>query len=510
MLLATAAALSAVDGVGSSPPLLESIAFPAPFVLPGRPGAAQLLASLQHTELGCSLNARGGTLLVSCGDGAGAASSSMTASMRHAAPASIAAQLPSASCASDGGIQDQHSFRTLQRLMHRGKLRLRSAVAAVMGAGGDGRADSVSALPDEALHPTQLDAALHLAAVDVSTASSGLRVPATAAALLLHGPAAHQAGDQQQAAGGMSQCAAASVWDPAERLSMSTHRLDTISAGCTLSDMVAKPLTAGLPSAEPRLTALSEQAADMLYSVEWQAATAANSAPHFLTAAPAMTAHDSRLDVHMRPVLRSARAVAAGIHVAAVSAASSRHNASALTAAAEQRLSPAQQRSASAAILTGVLSGTIKTLAREASSVHTSIQLADTHYAASADVHGGTASRVQLGIRCAGQQQSSDEHGALLSCGAGLTPIMTRHRLRSASVAAPPSHLSQGKVIITGEPWLLLMLHSLTTQIWGTMHVRPVRCRWPRACIPWTAICSALCTKVRLRLSAVLQGAWVA
>ncbi len=446
MLLAAGASLSALDAAAQTL-LLSAVIFTAPLLLPSKqkPSAAPSPSRQQRTELNCSVDFRTGSVLMGA---IGGATASMRASVATAATSSPVHQPPAARCAlAESG---QHHHLGLLETVVRSRLTdSASVLASIMSTCGKGSGDCVSALPDEALHPTQLDAALHLAAVDASAARRGLRVPAAAGCFFLHSPAAKQGKLQQQAVSTAPVASLARSEHRQEAWSMSDHQLDVGSACCALSGLLAKPLKADLSTAGPLSTTPNQHAADMLYGVEWQALALCSSAEH-PPDTPAISAHAPPVALRMRASQGPARMAAAGVHLAAVHAAASPQRAAALTAAPGLGVRPAHHHSATAAVQSGILAGIMKTLAREATSSSVCTQLLDPQDAASVAVNRVAGPRLQLNVSAADQQHSADEHGVALRGGAGFQPAMTRSQLSAAGRAAPLDHRSHGTVIITG------------------------------------------------------------
>ena len=449
MLLIAGASLSALHAAGHAP-LLDAVIFAAPVLLHDKPFSGPSLSRQPSMELTCSVDFHAGTMLMAGDGAAGAAAVSMRASVATAAPSSPVLRPPTAGCAS--AESGQHVLGLRETSVRSGAAGNASALASISSAGGTGRGDTASALPDEALHPTQLDAALHLAAVDASAALRGLRVPAAAGGFFLQRPAAKQAGVQQQVVSSAPVASGAHAGNTQEAWSTSDHQLDAGSACCVISGMLAKPLkadlsTAGLLSAMP-----DQHGADVLYSVEWQA-NAALAPPYSAERpldSPAIPANASPVALRMRGGQGAARMAAVGVHLAAVSAAASPQRAAALTAALGLSVHPAHHHSATVAVQSGILAGIMKTLAREAISARVSTQLLDPQNAASVVVSRAAGSRLQLCVTSAGQKQSADEHGVALSGGARSTPALTRSQLSAGVGAAPLPARLHGTVIITG------------------------------------------------------------
>jgi len=415
-------------------------------------------------ELTCSVDFRNGIVVVGGDGSAGAAVDSIRATVAAAAPSRPVTQRPAAGCASAGSGQRQGVLRHLHTAAVTAPAGHAAALASIRSAGGTVREDGVSALPDEALHPTQLDAALHLAAVDASAGRRGLRVPAAAGCFFLQRPAARQGRALQQM---VSTAHAASVANSGhhhqEAWSTSEHQLDVGSACCVLSGMLAKPLkadlfTAGRPSTKP-----DQHAADMLYGVEWQATAAlgpCSSAAEHPPDTPAISANASPVALRMRASQGPAQMAAAGAQLAAVNDVAPPQGVAALTAALELGARPAHHHSATAAVQSGILAGIMKTIAREETSTRVSTQMLDRQDAV---VSRAAGPRLQLNVSFADHKQSADEHGVALSGGAEFTPAMTRSPLSTAVHAARPDHLSHGTVIITGA--------SLAPAAWSCSHL---------------------------------------
>ena len=427
----------------------------APALLPTKPSARQSPSEQQRTELTCSVNFRDGTVLVADHIAAGAAANSIRASMSTAAPATPVTQPPAADTAAADGNQQLRVTDLLQTAGWSGPSDHAAALACIGSAGGASRQDGVSALPDKALHPTQLDAALHLAAADAPAAmATTLRVPAAADCFSLHSPAASQGITQQPGFVTALKYAASCAAQPQDGMSKSDHRLYNHSACRALAGMVAKPLTADLSGAGMKQTMLSQHAAGMLYGIEWQATAATGmcyATPHRPSDAPAMSANASPVAVRMQASHGPARMAAAGVQLAAVHAAGSPDAALALSTAAELGIRPAQCRSAMTAVQSGVLAGIAKTLARESIATRVSTQALNPQNAMSMASRAAAAPCLRLNVSSVARKQSVDEHGVLLSGGAGFTPAMTPRRQSMAHRAASRDRRLQGTVVITGE-----------------------------------------------------------
>ena len=197
MLLAAEAALSALRAAAHGT-LLAAITFMAPLLLPGMPSPGHTPTAQQRAELKCSVNFRAGTVRMAGDGAAGAAVDAMRAAVGTAAPSSSVMQPPAAGYASADCHQHWDVLIHLRTTAMSSPAGNAAALGSIGSAGNSGRGDGVSALPDEALYATQLDAALHLAAVDAVPAQGSLRVPAAAACFsfgssaVKHGNMQHQ------------------------------------------------------------------------------------------------------------------------------------------------------------------------------------------------------------------------------------------------------------------------------------------------------------------------------
>jgi hypothetical protein len=237
---------------------------------------------------------------------------------------------------------------------------------------------------------------------------------------------------------------------------ISDHQLAIGSERCVLAGMLAKPLSPARPTADAVADMQRQQVADMLYNSDWQASAVVNaSAP----AAPWMKGVGrsnvgvAPLGVRLRASLSPVRTALAALPLAAASAAANDHDAFSLTATVGHNSSPCSLRSSATTFAQpGVLAAVAKTLGLEATAVRVSSQLSDPH--AASNVPGTTSQgpRLQLGA-AHGRYGRSDEHGVLVSGGAGYQPALTQLRDGPMQGSPPQQNSSwHGAIMVTGRP----------------------------------------------------------
>ena len=459
MLSLAAGTLSILDGAPSShgPGFFASVTFLAPAVLPGRIHADAAPMHTQKAALSCHVDLSAGSLWISSDIG----SEAPTTCMRTAiAPATwqLQGSLDLLHSSAEGGMTQRRPLALLHAASLRARVPARSAVSGV----GCASTGAGSALPDDALRPAQLDAALHLAATDGARSrhSKPLSVPAAVDALIL----------QQQVAEPMTASAQMHLFAPLVAAAylmpapgsarISDHQLDVGSMRCVLSGILSKPLSPAGPTADPVAYTQRQRVADMLYETHWQASAPLNASA---SAAVPWTKGVRRshsgvapLGVRLRASLNPARTALAALPVAAASAAAGDDSAFSLSARSGHSSSPGRLRGSTlASAQAGTLAAIAKTLRLEAAPVRINRQLTDPHAASDKPGTASRGPRLQLRAPRDGND-GSDEHGLLLSGGAGYELVLAQKHggptLGSTPQEGPPW---RGAVVVTGKPLTL-------------------------------------------------------
>ena len=462
MLALAAGTLSALDAAlpSHSPAVLASLSFLAPALLPDRNITDS--APSQRAEIRCAVDLCAGSLRVSSGDSESKSTVCMGASVGLLAPADRQLNQAVYARSVEQGMRRQPAAVLLVDSGTRGQVDTHVALSGVGYAG----TDPGSALPDAALRPMQLDAALHLAAAHGGRSADHVpvSVPAAVEAFMLQKQASEHGSSQMHPSA--SQVAAVTRDVPAysnERTS--DHWLDIGSVSCVLSGMVAKPLTAARLKAEPLAAAQTQHLANMLYDTQWQSSAVAVPSLHALPSMKGVRSSDyaaaALLGVRLCPSLSAVQASTAALQLAAASAAATDQGAFHLTATPGQPRTPAGLAgSVLTRVQSGMLAAVAKTLRLEAPLVHVGKTLIDPH---ASDNEPGTASsglRLQLGAT-RDDHRRSDEHGVLSSGGADHQPalVLIRAGQVPGTLLVQGLPTGRGAVVITGKPMTTVCSH---------------------------------------------------